>query len=41
LPATHIASLHKANLLYLVVSRFADIDLHPDAVSNLEMGYLH
>jgi type I restriction enzyme M protein len=38
---SHIARLDKANLLYLVVSRFADIDLHPEAVSNLEMGYLY
>jgi type I restriction enzyme M protein len=28
-------------VLYLVVSRFCEIDLHPDAVSNLEMGYLY
>ena len=27
---TQIARLDKANLLYLVVSKFADIDLHPD-----------
>jgi type I restriction enzyme M protein len=38
---SQIARLDKANLLYLVVSRFADIDLHPEAVSNLEMGYLY
>jgi len=38
---THIARLERANLLYLVVSRFAEIDLHPDKVSNLEMGYLY
>ena len=36
-----IARLDRANLLYLVISKFADIDLHPDAVSNLEMGYLY
>jgi type I restriction enzyme M protein len=36
-----ITRLRKANLLYLVVSKFAEIDLHPDAVSNLEMGYLY
>lgn len=36
-----IARLDKANLLFLVVSKFTDeIDLHPDRVSNLEMGYL-
>ncbi len=37
----HIDRLERADLLYLVVSRFCDIDLHPDAVSNLEMGYLY
>ena len=36
-----ITRLDRANLLYLVVAKFADIDLHPDAVSNLEMGYLY
>jgi type I restriction enzyme M protein len=36
-----ITRLDKANLLYLVVSKFADIDLHPDVVSNIEMGYLY
>ncbi len=37
---TQIARLARADLLYLVLSRFAEIDLHPDVVSNLEMGYL-
>ena len=36
----HIAKLDKADRLYLVVSRFCDIDLHPDKVSNVEMGYI-
>jgi len=36
-----IDRLDRADLLYLVVSRFCEIDLHPDAVSNLEMGYLY
>ena len=36
-----IERLRKANLLYQVVGRFADIDLHPEAVSNIEMGYLY
>jgi type I restriction enzyme M protein len=36
-----ITRLAKANLLYLVISKFAEIDLHPDKVSNLEMGYLY
>jgi len=38
---TQIAKLDKANLLYLVIGKFAEIDLHPSAVSNLEMGYLY
>jgi type I restriction enzyme M protein len=36
----HIARLDKADRLYLIVSRFCQIDLHPDRVSNLEMGYI-
>ncbi len=36
-----ITKLDRANLLYLVVSKFADIELHPNVVSNLEMGYLY
>jgi type I restriction enzyme M protein len=39
--ASQIARLHKAGLLYLVLGKFAEIDLHPDRVSNLEMGYLY
>ncbi len=35
-----IARLDENNRLYLVVSKFADIDLHPDRVSNIEMGYV-
>ncbi|HOH65608.1 MAG: class I SAM-dependent DNA methyltransferase [Sedimentisphaerales bacterium] len=36
----HIAKLDKADRLFLVVKRFCDIDLHPDKVSNIEMGYI-
>ena len=36
----HIAKLEKADRLYLVVSKFCEIDLHPDKVSNIEMGYI-
>ena len=36
-----ITRLADKDLLYLVVAQFAEIDLHPDAVSNLEMGYLY
>jgi type I restriction enzyme M protein len=35
-----IARLDENNRLFLVVSKFADIDLHPDRVSNIEMGYI-
>jgi type I restriction enzyme M protein len=38
---TQITRLDKANLLYLVIGKFSDIDLHPNAVSNVEMGYLY
>lgn len=33
-----VDKLAKANLLYLVTEKFANIDLHPDAVSNAQMG---
>ena len=36
-----IDRLAEHNLLYLVVSKFADLDLGTDAVSNLEMGYIY
>ncbi|PIU56588.1 MAG: hypothetical protein COS89_05820 [Deltaproteobacteria bacterium CG07_land_8_20_14_0_80_38_7] len=36
----HIEKLDNANRLYLVISKFAEIDLHPDNVSNQEMGYI-
>src|ERR1035441_4645363 len=35
-----IAKLADANRLYLVVSKFAEIDLHPSVVSNHEMGLI-
>ena len=38
---SQVARLAKADLLYQVVARFCDIDLHPDVVSNLEMGYIY
>jgi type I restriction enzyme M protein len=36
-----IERLDRSNLLYKVVAKFADLDLHPNHVSNLEMGYLY
>lgn len=38
--AERIATLDKAGLLYQVVAKFADIDLHPDVVPNHAMGYI-
>ena len=35
-----VATMDEKGRLYLVVSQFADIDLHPDRVSNAEMGDL-
>ncbi len=35
-----ITRLDEAGLLYQVVAKFADIDLHPDNISQLEMGYI-
>lgn len=35
---TQITRLDKAGLLYLVTEKFANIDLHPDTISNAEMG---
>jgi type I restriction enzyme M protein len=36
-----ITRLDKAGLLYQVVGKFAAADLHPDTLSNNEMGYLY
>jgi type I restriction enzyme M protein len=35
-----IERLDGADLLFLVSRKFANVDLHPDRVSNLEMGYI-
>ena len=35
-----IAKLEEAGLLFLVMEKFKNIDLHPDVVPNLEMGYI-
>ena len=37
---SQIDKLHGANLLYPIIARFVDVDLHPDRVSNMDMGYL-
>ena len=36
-----IERLRRANILYQVIGKFAEIDLHPETVSNIEMGYLY
>lgn len=35
-----IEKMHEANILYLVVSKFADVDLHPSNVPNEQMGLI-
>ena len=39
--AAQIERLDRSKLLYKVVAKFCEIDLHPENVSNLEMGYLY
>ncbi len=35
-----IEKMDKNDLLYLVIKNFAEVDLHPEKVSNVEMGYI-
>ncbi|RUS58011.1 restriction endonuclease subunit M [Kurthia sp. 3B1D] len=35
-----IDKLDQNNLLYLTIKRFSELDLHPETVSNVEMGYV-
>jgi type I restriction enzyme M protein len=35
-----IEKMNEANILYLIVSRFSTVNLHPEVVSNVEMGYI-
>lgn len=35
-----IEKMNEANILYLVVSRFSTVDLHPNRVTNIEMGLI-
>ena len=37
---TEIEKMQEANILYLVVSKFRDVDLHPDRVPNEQMGLI-
>jgi type I restriction enzyme M protein len=36
-----IGRLDRAKLLYLVLSKVTEVDLHPDKVDNVEMGYIY
>ena len=35
---TEIEKIREANILYLVVSKFSDVDLHPNMLPNEQMG---
>lgn len=35
-----IGKLEKNNRLYLIIQKFCEIDLHPEVVTNIEMGYI-
>jgi len=37
---TEIEKMHEAGILYLVVAKFADVDLHPSSVPNEQMGLI-
>jgi len=38
---TQITKMDDANLLFLVIKRFQEIDLHPEKIDNTHMGYLY
>ncbi|MFB8418633.1 N-6 DNA methylase [Streptomyces albidoflavus] len=38
--AQHVKKLEDAGLLYQVIGKFTDLDLHPERVSNHNMGYV-
>lgn len=38
--ANEIKKLNDNNLLFLIIKEFSNIDLHPEVVSNQEMGYI-
>jgi len=35
-----VAKLVKNDLMFMLVAKFTEIDLHPDVVTNHEMGYI-
>lgn len=38
---SHVERMGEAGILFMVIQRFASIDLRPAVVSNLEMGYIY
>jgi type I restriction enzyme M protein len=38
---SHVERMGEAGILFMVIQRFSGIDLHPETVSNLEMGYIY
>jgi len=38
---SQISKLEDSNLLYLVMQKFAKIDLHPETISPMQMGYIY
>lgn len=38
---SHIERLDEAGILFMVIQKFAEVNLHPDLVSNVEMGYIY
>ncbi len=36
----HITRMDDNNLLFIVVKRFQEVDLHPEKISSMEMGYM-
>ncbi len=38
--SAEIEKMREANILYLVVTKFCEVDLHPDSVDNIGMGLL-
>ena len=39
--ARHIDRMDRAGILFAIIGLFSSVDLHPDRVSNREMGYLY
>ena len=35
-----IAKLDEANLLFMIIKRFQEVDLHPEKISSMEIGYM-